>query len=136
MDPSCMFSMMTDRDFMTKRRHSILTAYHCVAMNEYKNQWTDDGTLIHPECEFANAEYSIAVSAINSLLDYYDPAVNRFFLDYSFDQTSMYNALGELMAFRWSGERDVEIGLAAARSLKALPIRHALCTKRMTTWRI
>lgn len=133
MDP---FRIMSNENFMIERKHSLITTYHCVAMNEFKNQWTDDGTLIHPECEFTNSEYSIAISAINSLVDRYGPEVNRFFLDYSFDQTSMYNALGELMSFRWSSEKDERIGLAAARSLKALPIRHSLCSERMSMCRI
>jgi hypothetical protein len=70
------------------------------------------------------------------LVDHYGPEVNRFFLDYSFDQMSMYNALAELAPSRWGRKKDEEIGLAAARSLKALPIRHSLCSKRMSMWRI
>jgi len=59
--------------------------------------------------------------------------VNRFFLDYSFDQTSMFNALAELLPSWWNQrERNEEIGMAAFQSLEALPIRHPLCSKKMS----
>ena len=128
-----MFTAMQGEQFMTERKHVLLTAYHVIAMNEHRNQWTDDGTLIHPKCEFSNPEYSVAISAINSLVDTYSSDVNRFFLDYSFDQTSMFNALAELLPSWWNQrERNEEIGMAAFQSLEALPIRHPLCSKKMS----
>lgn len=123
--------IMMDKDFLKKRVHSIITAHHCVAMNELNNKWNHDGTLIHPECEFTNPEYSMAISAINSLVDHYGPEVNRFFMDYSFDQTSLFNALSGCMS-RWSSQEEVTIGMAAAKSLKALPVQHPLCKWRLS----
>jgi|GEM_PF-1562442 len=125
------FKIMMDKDFMKKRLHSIITSHHCVAMNELNHQWSDDGMLIHPECEFTNPEYSVAISAINSLVDHYGPEVNRFFMDYSFDQTSMFNALRGVMS-RWSSQEETMIGIAAAKSLRALPVQHPLCRRRLS----
>ena len=125
------FKVMMDKDFMKKRVHSIITAHHCVAMNELNHKWSDDGMLIHPECEFTNPEYSVAISAINSLVNRYGPEVNRFFMDYSFDQTSMFNALRGAMS-RWSSQEETMIGMAAAKSLKALPVQHPLCKWRLS----
>ncbi len=125
------FRVMTDKDFMKKRLHSIITSHHCVAMNELNHQWSEDGMLIHPECEFANPEYSVAISAINSLVDHYGPEVNRFFMDYSFDQTSMFNALRGVTS-RWSNYEEIIIGMAAAKSLRALPVQHPLCKQRLS----
>lgn len=125
------FEIMMDEDFLKKRIHMLITTHHCVAMNELNHQWNDDGMLIHPECEFTNPEYSVAISAINSLVDHYGPEVNRFFMDYSFDQTSLHNALGGSMS-RWSSQEEITIGIAAARSLKALPILHPLCKWRLS----
>lgn len=125
------FKIMADKDFMKKRIHSIITAHHCVAMNELNHKWSDDGMLIHPECEFTNPEYSVAISAINSLVDRYGPEVNRFFMDYSFDQTSMFNALRGVVS-QWSNQEEIIIGMAAAKSLRALPIQHPLCKQRLS----
>ncbi|MEI8328240.1 MAG: hypothetical protein WCG02_03845 [Candidatus Taylorbacteria bacterium] len=125
------FKIMMDTDFMKKRLHSIITSHHCVAMNELNHQWSEDGMLIHPECEFTNPEYSVAISAINSLVDQYGPEVNRFFMDYSFDQTSMFNALRGVMS-RWSSQEETMIGIAAAKSLRALPVQHPLCRRRLS----
>jgi hypothetical protein len=125
------FRVMMDTDFMKKRVHSIITSHHCVAMNELNHQWSDDGMLIHPECEFTKPEYSVAISAINSLVDHYGPDVNRFFMDYSFDQTSMFNALRGVMS-RWSSQEETIIGIAAAKSLRALPVQHPLCKRRLS----
>jgi len=125
------FEIMMDEDFMKKRIHSIVTSHHCVAMNELNHQWSDDGMLIHPECEFTNPEYSVAISAINSLVDRYGPEVNRFFMDYSFDQTSMFNALSGVMS-RWSSHDETMIGIAAAKSLRSLPVQHPLCRRRLS----
>lgn len=128
-----MFAAMQGEQFMMERKHVLITAYHAIAMNEHMNQWTEDGTLIHPKCEFSNPEYTVAISAINSLVDTYSSDVNRFFMDYSFDQTSMFNALAELLPYRWGNrERNEEIGIAAFQSLKALPIRHPLCSRKMS----
>lgn len=128
-----MFAAMQGEQFMMERKHVLITAYHAIAMNEHMNQWTEDGTLIHPKCEFSNPEYTVAISAINSLVDTYSSDVNRFFMDYSFDQTSMFNALAELLPYRWGNrERNEEIGMAAFQSLKALPIRHPLCSRKMS----
>jgi len=125
------FEIMMDKDFLKKRIHSFITTHHCVAMNELNHQWNDDGILVHPECEFANPEYSIATSAINSLVDRYETEINRFFMEYSFDQTSLSNALRGIM-FRWSNPEEITIGMAAAKSLTALPIQHPLCKERLS----
>ncbi len=125
------FEIMMDKDFMKKRIHSLITTHHCVAMNVLNHQWNDDGELIHPECEFAHPEYSVAISAINSLVDHYGPEVNSFFMDYSFDQTSLFNALHGVLS-RWGDEESIMIGKAAAKSLKALPIQHPLCRLRLS----
>ena len=125
------FQIMMDKDFMKKRIHCLVTTHHCVAMNVLNHQWNDDGMLIHPECEFTHPEYSMAISAINSLIDHYGPEVNRFFMDYSFDQTSMFNALRGIMS-RWSDEDSIIIGKAAEKSLKALPVQHPLCRLRLS----
>lgn len=125
------FQIMMDKDFMKKRMHCLVTTHHCVAMNVLNHQWNDDGELIHPECEFTHPEYSVAISAINSLIDHYGPEVNRFFMDYSFDQTSLFNALRGTMS-RWSDEESIMIGKAAAKSLRALPVQHPLCRWRLS----
>lgn len=132
LDLASLNPMDFDQDFLLSRIHTLITAHHCVALNEFKDKYMTDGSIIHPECELTNPEYSLAISAINSLVERYDSEVNRFFMDYSFDQTSMYNALGELMPYRRRGGE--EIGLAAARSLKALPYRHANCRDRLEVW--
>jgi hypothetical protein len=115
--------------FLKRRVHTIITAYHCLAMNGCNNELTDNGTLVHPECEFSHPEYSVAISAINSLVSRYCSEVNRFFMDYSFDQTSMYNALRGLMS-PWCNKEDVAIAEAAAKTLVTLPVQHPLCRRR------
>jgi hypothetical protein len=111
---------MLDPGFFKKRTRSWITFYHASAMNLFGNQLNDEGKLVHEVCEFGLPEYHIAMSAINSLAGRFGgrPAsdVHRFFLDYSFDQVSLHNALS-----------DREVGQAAAQALKALPFVHTLC---------
>lgn len=115
--------------YLTKRKHVVLSGYHCIAINESR-KWSEEGKALHPECEITNAEYSIAISAINSLVNR-GAGVHRFFLEYSFDQTTMHNALSELLPAWLGGGKDEQVGIAAARSLQSLPLRHPLCSERL-----
>jgi hypothetical protein len=110
---------MFDPNFSEKRIRSFVTWYHASAMNLFGNQLNDNGKLVHDVCEFGLPEYHIAMSALNSLTWHFgrpNSSEHRFFLDYSFDQVSLHNALA-----------DREVGQAAAQALKALPFVHALC---------
>lgn len=114
-------TMMADRNFDYLGTHirKWLTFYHVSAVNLFGNQLNDQGKLLHPVCEFGLPEYHIAISVVNSLtqrIGHQTSAAHRFFLDNSFDQVSLYNALS-----------DREVGQAAELTLKALPFVHSSC---------
>lgn len=119
--------------YMRKRKHVALSTYHCIAMNESR-EWSERGDILHPRCEINNAEYSVAIAAINSLVNR-GKGVNRFFLEHSFDQTTLHNALSEFWR-GWNDEQDKEVGMVAARLLQSLPFRHPLCSRRLALLRL
>lgn len=117
---------MIDPNFLEARIRSWVTFYHANAANLFKDQLSDQGKLLHPVCEFGMPEYHIAIAAINSLTWRFGrrpSIVVKFFLDYSFDQVSLHNALF-----------DSEIGQAAARTLKALPFVHSASKWKLERW--
>ncbi len=118
--------------FMAKRRDIILSSYHCIAIDEHRHK-AEEGEVLHPQCDFANAEYSIAISAINSLSKFDSAETHRFFMEYSFDQVTLNNALSELASgwFRKTDESGIAIGMAAARCLRSLPMMHPLCLRKL-----
>lgn len=129
--------LITEPDFLGKRIDSLLTAYHAIVLNIFRDQVSHAGLLVHPVCEFRNAEYDLALAAINSIRTDSSPAGTRFFLDHQFSQISLSNALHELELFRGFGatvshERDRSLGVAAARALRALPVRHPICDQKLS----
>jgi len=120
------FSQMLDPNLLEKRIKIWLTFYHACAMNLFLNRETDQGLLVHPICEVsASAEWSVAISAINSAR--FDrrglgDEDETFFLRNSFDQTSLYNAVGRF---------DRSIGVAAEKALQSLPYKHPMCERKL-----
>lgn len=127
-----------DPEFLSRRIGSLTTYHHCQAMNLFKDQVTLGGQLIHPECEFALPEYTIAMSMINSLsiTDGTTPATTEFFLNNDFGQISLYNAMIEGMPNSpWrTRERNPELAVAAVRTLSALPFMHSTCRDRINRY--
>jgi hypothetical protein len=126
--PEAMFnlSLIFDPDFLEKKVKSWLSFYHACAMNLFLNRETDQGRIIHPICEVsASAEWSVAISAINSAR--FDrrglgEEGEAFFIRNSFDQTSLYNAVGFFAG---------SIGVAAQKALQSLPYRHPMCERKL-----
>ena len=120
------FSRMIDPNFLKKRIDSWLTFYHACAMNLFLNRETDEGLIIHPICEVsASSEWSVAISAINSArFDRRDLCEEgeSFFIRNSFDQTSLFNAVG-----LFGGS----IGVAAQKALQSLPYKHPMCERKL-----
>lgn len=120
------FSLMLDPNLLEKRIKIWLTFYHACAMNLFLNREADQGLLIHPICEVsASSEWSVAISAINSAR--FDrrglcEEGESFFIRNSFDQTSLFNALGSY---------DRSIGVAAQKALQSLPYRHPMCERKL-----
>jgi hypothetical protein len=120
--------LMMDPLFLKKQVKNWLTFYHACAMNIFLNKEGDEGKLIHPICEVsADAEWAIAISAINSArFDCQNRCWNKeaeaFFMRNSFDQTSLFNAMGV---------RGEELGTAASKTIKALPYVHPMCARRV-----
>ncbi len=119
-------NQMLDPNLLEKRIKVWLTFYHACAMNLFLNRETDQGLLIHPICEVsASAEWSVAISAINSArFDRRDLENENetFFVRNSFDQTSLYNAVGLF---------DRSIGVAAEKALQSLPYKHPMCERKL-----
>jgi hypothetical protein len=133
-DRNIMFRAFRDRDFHNLLVKQWLTFYHAVAMDVLKNQMTDAGELIHPVCDFGVSEYSIGISVLNSVsfnVDANLPGLHRFFLDYSLEQTTLYNSMIQLFT-----GRDPEVGMAAARAAANLPFVHPLCQRKLDFARI
>ncbi len=120
----------TDPTLIRKKIGSILTFYHALAMECAKNQLTDAGKLIHPECEFALAEYNIAVSAINSIIPETTIESQHFFLNYTFNQMSLFNSLSEFRPKSWR-DNDPKIAIAAAQALEVMPFVHPLAQRAL-----
>lgn len=115
---------MLDPDFSEEKIQKWLTWYHVGAINHIGNQLTDGGKLLHSVCEFGLAEHHIAMAAINSLTcgrGYRPSEQDRFFLEHSFDQTSLHNALSS----------DSDLRQVAAETLRALPFLHSLCAWKL-----
>jgi hypothetical protein len=79
--------------FLETTIDSWLTTYHVNAVNLFLDQLTESGQLLHPVCDFALPEYSLAVGAINSASLDINVREDRFFPDYSWDQTTLHNAI-------------------------------------------
>jgi len=113
-------------DFLKKRVKNWLTFYHTCAINNFIHQKAEGEDLVHPMCEVsADTEWSIAISAINSArfdCGLLNDETETFFLGHSFDQTSLYNAMGHFgspMAF------------AAQQTVRSLRYVHPMCTRRL-----
>lgn len=119
-----MFALATDKELMKKKIGSLLTTYHCIAMNGLTNQLTEAGQLLHPVCELALPEHNIAMPVINSLNCDYGKISQEFFLDYEFSQLTLGNALKEVFPKK-NRQSNPELAYAAARTLRVLPFMHA-----------
>lgn len=113
MNPDCLESAI----------HQWLTVYHTMAMNLFLDQIIHQGEIIHPICDFGLPEYSLAIAALNSAnLDFGSPT-GSFFIDYSFDQTSLHNAMIH--------RTNPELARAAQKTAASLRFLHPLCKYRL-----
>lgn len=121
-----------DPRFLEVSKGSILTAYHAIAINLVREHVATSGDFVHPECEFALPEYSAAISAINSVLEKSSAETNRFFLEHSFDQVSLRNALLDITMFVHRENPDEELAYAAADTLRMLPMLHPIAKRSLS----
>ncbi len=118
-------ALMVQPGFLEKRIKNWLTFYHVCAMNYYIHQKAENGNLVHPMCEVsADIEWAIAISAINSAR--FDCCLRNeetetFFLGHSFDQTSLFNAMGH----------HGPIAVAAQQTVRSLKYVHPMCARRL-----
>ncbi|MFA5029629.1 MAG: hypothetical protein WC518_02645 [Patescibacteria group bacterium] len=109
------FRAMIDPKYLEQQIKLWLSFYHCVAANHLANQLGDNGELVHLVCEFnASPEYYLALSATNSIIVREDEESESFFIDYGFDQLTLYNTM----------IRRKEAAVAAAEVVKTLPFVH------------
>jgi len=125
------FEIMHDPDGLKKRVGEILTIYHFLIIQSLGDQVNVGGGLLHPQCEFALADYQIATSVLNSLmLDFQlGHELNAFMLNYSFGQMELSNATTDgRTSLKRAGS---ELARAAAHALYALPFRHSVSEHKL-----
>jgi len=125
-----MLSMVNNPNFLKERIDSILTYYHSLVMDQFMDQLTVGGGLLHYACEFSLPEYHIAMAAINSvsLHLFSENRDERFFVDYAFDQLNLTNCIPNSFTV---GNKDSNLAVAASEALKVMPFIHSFSRQRL-----
>lgn len=118
-----LFRGMEDQEFIKQRIGSLLTVYHNIASEQVNDRWNDTGKLLHTHCAFSLPEYHLAVAALNSVAIDLGMNPGQFFVDYAFDEITLYNAMSNGIWCR--DEQLLDLARAAADATRSLPYIHS-----------